>query len=103
MAVILLGIAMSVLDSTVVNLALPAIVRDLHAEASTTVWIVTAYQVATLVLLLPCAMLGDLIGQRRVYLTGLALFTTASIACALAPTRGWLVASLTVLGIELVA
>jgi DHA2 family multidrug resistance protein-like MFS transporter len=99
MAVILLGIAMSVLDSTVVNLALPGIVRDLHAEASTAVWIVTAYQVATLVLLLPCAMLGDRIGHRRVYLTGLVLFTTASLGCALAPTLGWLVVARTFQGL----
>jgi DHA2 family multidrug resistance protein-like MFS transporter len=99
MAVILLGISMSVLDSSVVNLALPGIVRDLHTEASTAVWVVTAYQVATLVLLLPCAMLGDRLGQRRVYLGGLALFTTASLACALSPTLAWLVVARTVQGL----
>jgi MFS transporter, DHA2 family, multidrug resistance protein len=82
MAVIVLGISMAVLDGSIVNLALPGIVRDLHAEAATAVWVVTAYQVATLVLLLPCAMLGDLIGHRRVYLSGLFLFTAASLGCA---------------------
>ncbi|MDQ2734745.1 MAG: MFS transporter [Pseudomonadota bacterium] len=99
MAVILLGISMSVLDGSIVNLALPGIVRDLHADAATTVWVVTAYQVATLVLLLPCAMLGDLIGQRRVYLSGLFLFTAASLACALAPTLAWLVVARTLQGL----
>lgn len=99
MAVILLGISMSVLDGSIVNLALPGIVRDLHADAATVVWVVTAYQVATLVLLLPCAMLGDLIGQRRVYLSGLFLFTTASLACALAPTLPWLVVARIVQGL----
>ncbi|MBV9890211.1 MAG: MFS transporter, partial [Rhizobacter sp.] len=66
MAVILLGIAIAVLDGTIVNLALPGIVRDLHANPAETVWVVTAYQVATLVMLLPFATLGDLIGHRIV-------------------------------------
>jgi DHA2 family multidrug resistance protein-like MFS transporter len=99
MAVILLGITMSVLDGSIVNLALPGIVRDLHADAATAVWIVTAYQVATLVLLLPCAMLGDLVGHRRVYLGGLVVFTAASLACALAPSLALLVVARTVQGL----
>ncbi|MEO7007983.1 MAG: MFS transporter, partial [Caldimonas sp.] len=99
MAVILLGIAMSVLDSTIVNLALPSIVRDLHADAATAVWVVTAYQVATLVMLLPLAMLGDLTSHRRVYLGGLVLFTLASIGCAFAPSLGLLVAARTLQGL----
>ena len=99
MAVILLGIAISVLDSTIVNLALPGIVRDLHAQAATAVWVVTAYQVATLVMLLPLAMLGDLTSHRRVYLAGLVLFTLASIGCAFAPTLGVLVAARTLQGL----
>ena len=99
MAVILLGIAMSVLDGTIVNLALPGIVRDFHADAGAAVWVITAYQVATLVLLLPLAMLGDLVGHRRVYLGGLALFTLASIACAFSPSLGVLVAARTVQGL----
>jgi len=84
MFVIVMGIAMSVLDSTIVNLALPGIARDLQASAAQSVWVVNAYQVATLGLLLPCAMLGDLVGYRRVYLGGLALFTGASLGCVLA-------------------
>ena len=83
MAVIILGIALSVLDGTIVNLALPGIARDLQASAAQAVWVVNAYQVATLALLLPCATLGDLIGYRRVYLGGLVLFTAASLGCAL--------------------
>lgn len=83
MAAIILGIAMSVLDGTIVNLALPGIARDLQASASQAVWVVNAYQVATLGLLLPMATLGDLVGYKRVYLSGLALFTAASLACAL--------------------
>jgi len=99
MAVILLGISMSVLDVSIVNLALPGIVRDLRASAATAVWIVTAYQVAILVMLLPCAMLGDRIGHRHVYLAGLALFTLASLGCAFASSLGMLVAARAVQGL----
>jgi DHA2 family multidrug resistance protein-like MFS transporter len=93
MAVILLGLSMAVLDSAIVNLALPRIVRDFHADAAAAIWVVTAYQVAILVLLLPCAMLGDLLGHRRVYLTGLTLFTAASLACALSTSLPMLIAA----------
>ena len=99
MAVILLGILMAVMDGAIVNLALPGIVHDLHADASTAVWIVTAYQVAVLVLLLPCAMVGDLIGPRRVYLWGLGLFTLASLSCALSTSLPVLVLSRTLQGL----
>ena len=99
MAVILLGIAMSVLDGTIVNLALPGIVRDFRADAGASVWVITAYQVATLVMLLPLAMAGDLVGHRRVYLGGLALFTLASLACAFAPSLAVLIAARTAQGL----
>ena len=99
MAVILLGIAIAVLDGTIVNLALPGIVRDLHAEPAAAVWVITAYQVATLVMLLPFATLGDLIGHRVVYLGGLALFTLASIGCAFSPALSVLVAARTLQGL----
>ena len=84
MFVLILGITLAVLDGTIVNLALPAIARDLQASAAHAIWVVNAYQVALLALLLPCATLGDLIGYKKVYLGGLALFTAASLACATA-------------------
>ncbi len=84
MAAIILGITLAVLDGTIVNLALPGIARDLHASASHAVWVINAYQVAVLAMLLPCAMLGDLIGYKRVYLYGTALFTVASLGCVVA-------------------
>ena len=99
MAVIILGIALSVLDGTIVNLALPGIARDLHVSAPQTVWVVNAYQVAILGLLLPCAALGDQIGYRRVYLWGLALFTLASAGCVLATSLEGLVAARVVQGL----
>ncbi len=99
MAVIILGIALSVLDGTIVNLALPGIARDLHASAAQAVWVVNAYQVAILALLLPCATLGDLVGYRRVYLSGLALFTVSSLGCTLAHSLPLLAAARAIQGL----
>ena len=82
--VIILGIVMAVLDGTIVNLALPDITRELSATPAQSIWVINAYQVATLALLLPLATLGDIIGYRRVYLAGMAVFTLASLLCALA-------------------
>ena len=84
MLVILLGIALSVLDSSIMNLALPDIGKQLNVSAAQAVWVVNAYQLATLVLLLPLAALGDKLGYRRVYLTGMALFSVASVGAMLA-------------------
>ena len=86
MLAILLGIALTVLDSTILNLALPDITRHFGASPAAAVWVVNAYQLATLALLLPCAQLGERLGYRRVYLVGLAVFTVASLGCAVAPS-----------------
>lgn len=86
MAVIILAIVMSVLDSTIVNVALPSVARDFNASAAASIWVVNAYQLAILMLLLPLASLGEIVGYRRVSQTGLAVFTLASLACALAPS-----------------
>ena len=99
MAVVILGIAMSVLDGTIVNLALPGIARDLQASAAHSIWVVNAYQIATLALLLPCAALGDIIGYRRVYLAGLLLFTLASVGCAFAGSLAMLAATRAIQGL----
>lgn len=84
-AAIVLAIAMSVLDSTIVNVALPSIARSLGATSAASIWVVNAYQLAILVMLLPLASLGEVVGYRRVSFAGLALFTLASLGCALAP------------------
>ena len=84
MLVIILGIMVAVLDGTIVNLALPGIARELQADPAHAIWVVNAYQIATLVMLLPLASLGDLVGYRRVYLVGMALFALASLAATLA-------------------
>ena len=83
---IILAIVITVLDSTIVNVALPSIARDFGASAAASIWVVNAYQLAILMLLLPLASLGEIVGYRRVSQTGIIVFTLASIACALAPS-----------------
>ncbi|MFJ7436030.1 MFS transporter [Methylorubrum thiocyanatum] len=80
-----LAISMAVLDGAIVNVALPVIARDLAVPASDAIFIVSAYQIAVTATLLPLATLGEIWGYRRVYLAGLAVFTAASLACAVAP------------------
>jgi DHA2 family multidrug resistance protein-like MFS transporter len=77
-----LGITMAVLDGSIANVALPTIARDLHTDPGNSIWVVNAYQLAVAITLLPFATLGDVIGYRRVYVTGLVVFTLASVACA---------------------
>ena len=83
-AAIWLALAMAVLDSSIANLALPTIARELGASAASSIWVVNAYQIAITMVLLPAAALAEIIGYRRVYLFGLALFAVASLACGLA-------------------
>ena len=85
-AVIGLAITMAVLDSAVANVALPTIAREFRVDSADAIWIVNAYQLAVVVSLLPLASLGEIIGYSRVYLIGLALFTVASLACAMSST-----------------
>ncbi len=93
MLVIILGITLAVLDGSIVNLALPGIARELNASAAHSIWVVNAYQVATLVMLLPLAALGERMGYRRVYLVGMALFALSSVAAMLANSLGTLIAA----------
>ncbi|WP_428167124.1 MFS transporter [Diaphorobacter sp.] len=79
MLVIVLGLTLAVLDSSLVNLALPDIARQLQSGAAQTLWVVNAYQLAVLVVLLPLSALGERVGYRRVYLMGIALFAVASL------------------------
>ena len=85
-AAIALAISMSVLDSTIVNVALPTIARDFQATSAASIWVINAYQLAILVVLLPLSSLGEIIGYRRVSQAGLAVFTLGSIGCAFAPS-----------------
>ena len=98
-AVIILGIALSALDGTIFNLALPGIARDLHASAADSVWVVNAYQLAALAMLLPLAALGDRFGYRRIYLCGIAVFTAASAVCFVSTSLQMLAAARGVQGL----
>lgn len=78
------GMALSVLDATIANIALPTIAHDLRVSPAAATWVVTAYQIAIVMTLLPLATLGERLGYRRVYLGGLVLFVLMSIGCAMA-------------------
>ena len=86
LAIITLSIAvgLATLDTAIANTALPVMAHDLHTTPAISVWIVTAYQLAMMVSLLPLAALGEIIGYRRIYIGGLVLFTAASLLCAMA-------------------
>jgi DHA2 family multidrug resistance protein-like MFS transporter len=79
-----LALVMAVLDSAIANVALPTISADLDASPAASIWVVNAYQIAIVIALLPLASLGEIVGYRRVYQAGLAVFTLASAACFMA-------------------
>ena len=80
------------MDTTIVNVALPSIRRDLGASVSSLQWTTAAYTVVLASLLMLGGSTGDRLGRARVFKFGLALFTAASLACSLAPGIGWLIA-----------
>src|SRR5262245_3593658 len=98
-ATITIGLCMSVLSNSMTNLALPYIAQDLAISAESSIWIVNASQIALMVSLLPVAAFADIVGYRHVYRFGLALFSVASIGCALAPSLPWLIAARTIQGL----
>jgi EmrB/QacA subfamily drug resistance transporter len=90
---------MVVLDSVVVITALPRMQRDLHVSLASLQWTLNAYGIAFAAGIITAAALGDRIGRRKVFTIGLALFTVASVACALAPNASELIAARTVQGL----
>jgi EmrB/QacA subfamily drug resistance transporter len=85
------SVLMIVLDATIVNVALRSIQEDLGFSQTSLAWVVNAYLIAFGGLLLLAGRIGDLIGQRRIFLIGLAVFTSASLLCALAQNEAWLI------------
>jgi DHA2 family multidrug resistance protein-like MFS transporter len=83
---IALGLILAVVDGAIANVALPTIAKDLDASPAFSIWIVNGYQLAITISLLPLSSLGEIVGYRRIYLAGLALFTVASVFCALSHT-----------------
>jgi EmrB/QacA subfamily drug resistance transporter len=93
------GVLMIVLDITIVNVALPSIQDDLGFSQSNLAWVVNGYLIPFAGLLLLAGRLGDLLGQRRIFLTGMAIFVSASLLCALSQSQGMLVGARFVQGI----
>ena len=87
-----LGFFMTLLDLTIVNIAIPDMITRLHATLDGVLWVINAYALVLAVLLITAGRLGDLFGQRRLFIVGVILFTLASAACGLSPSVGWLVA-----------
>ncbi|MGA2990792.1 MAG: MFS transporter, partial [Candidatus Korobacteraceae bacterium] len=78
-----LAVGMTVVDGTIATIALPTIARDVGASPAASIWVVNAYQLALVISLLPLSSLGDIIGYPKIYKAGFALFTVASLCCAL--------------------
>src|SRR5258707_3119864 len=97
--VLCLGDLMIVLDTTIVNVALPSIRTDLHFSQTSLAWVVNASLLTFGGFLLLGGRLGDLYGPRRLFLAGITLFTLASLCCGLANTQGLLVAARAVQGL----
>lgn len=93
------GLFLSVLDGTICNVALPTMAAELEVSPSDSIWIINAFQLVIMMLLLPFASLGELIGYKQVYLIGVASFTVGSMFCALSGNFHFLVASRVVQGI----
>lgn len=99
LAILCVGVLMIVLDTTIVNVALPSIREDLGFTETSLVWVVNAYMLTFGGFLLLGGRLGDLYGHRRLFLAGLALFTLASLACGVAGSQSVLVAARAVQGL----
>src|SRR5579871_4191097 len=97
--VLCLGFFMILLDSSVVNIAIPSIIDDLHASLDQILWVLNAYIVVYAVLLITAGRLGDYYGRRNLFVGGLIVFTAASVYCGLAPDATHLVVARVMQGI----
>ena len=93
LAATILGSSLAFIDGSVVNVALPALARDLRADAASLPWAINAYLLPLGALILLGGSLGDHFGRRRLFVTGTTLFTLASVICAAAPSLPWLLAA----------
>jgi EmrB/QacA subfamily drug resistance transporter len=89
--VVSLGFFMTLLDLTIVNIAIPDMIAELHASLDDILWVLNAYALVLAVLVITAGRLGDLIGPRPMFTAGIAVFTAASAACGAAPSPGWLI------------
>jgi EmrB/QacA subfamily drug resistance transporter len=99
LAMLSIGVAMIIVDATIVNVAIPSIIRDLGLDSTTAEWINTVYALVFAALLITLGRLGDVFGRRRLYLGGLIVFVLASILAGAAPTGELLIAARVLQGI----
>jgi EmrB/QacA subfamily drug resistance transporter len=99
LAVLCLGQLMMVLDATIVNVALPSIQRELHFSQGNLTWVINGYLVTFGGFLLLAGRMGDLVGRKRVFLTGLVMFTAASVLCGFAQDQTMLIVSRIIQGV----
>ena len=98
-SIVLVGAFMALLDTTIVNVALPSIRTGLHASSASLEWIVSGYALAYGLSLVPGGRAGDRFGHKRLFLIGLTIFTLASVACGISQTEGEIVAARIVQGL----
>src|SRR6266581_414100 len=99
LAVVATAFFMTILDVSIVNVALPSISRSLHFSRENLQWVITAYSIAFGGFLLLAGRAADLLGRRRVFMVGVALFTLASLVCGLAQSEGMLIVARAVQGL----
>jgi EmrB/QacA subfamily drug resistance transporter len=99
LVVVSLGFFMTLLDLTIVNIAIPNMIVRLHASLDDVLWVLNAYALVLAVLVITAGRLGDIIGTRTMFVAGIAVFTAASAACGFAPGAGWLIAFRAVQGL----
>jgi EmrB/QacA subfamily drug resistance transporter len=91
LVVVSLGFFMTLLDLTIVNIAIPNMILKLHATLDDVLWVLNAYALVLAVLVITAGRLGDLLGPRTMFVAGIIVFTAASAACGFAPGPGWLI------------
>ena len=91
MAAVAMGIFLATIDSSIVNIALPTLVRELNTDFATIQWVVLVYLLTLATLILSFGRLGDMVGKKPVYATGFVVFTLGSILCGLSATVSWLI------------
>jgi EmrB/QacA subfamily drug resistance transporter len=87
-----MGVFMATLDASIVNISLPTLVHEFNTDFATIQWVVLSYVLVLTSLMLMVARLGDMLDKKRIWMTGLGLFTLSSLLCALSPSVGWLIA-----------
>jgi EmrB/QacA subfamily drug resistance transporter len=99
LVVVSLGFFMTLLDLTIVNIAIPNMIDKLHASLDDVLWVLNAYALVLAVLVITAGRLGDLLGPRKMFVAGIVVFTAASAACGFAPGPGFLIGFRAVQGI----